>query len=662
MFKYKPEVDGLRAIAVLSVVLFHAGFSSFEGGFVGVDVFFVISGYLIASTITAEVDAGKFSFGKFYERRVRRLLPPLIPVLVLSVIAAFMLFSEKQFVDTVHSLLASIGLSSNWYFLYSVGYFDGPGEYTPLLHMWSLSIEEQFYLFFPFLLVSLSGKKGPSAKVVFLFVLVASFLFSSYLLATRPADVAFFNSFGRFWELLIGVCLALWRLDDCKNRAVCNALEVCGLTAIGFSVFAYSPETPFPGPAALVPVLGTAMIIAAGGRGNLVSPILSCRPVLWIGLISYGLYLWHWPIFVFARTIDPMAGPPLMAALSILAVLLAAFSYYFIEGPIRGRKALASRSSLFKVGASSFGVTAAIGLTLITPQALAQRAEASSALAVIMYGDQKSDAAALIKKEKVHYLTKLNTNYNGKSSGFDIAAHDGYTCSYDHGNTTANLLDCLAGQSGPENVLVMGDSIGRDTWHALRRAYPSVSFLMLHQSSCPPGDFHKPGREEGCFRHSAELLRELFDRVEIKGVLLNFRYRPKDWAHVEPGIQAVLDHTKNVAMLGVTPVFTHTVDEYLLAQSGGASLPLYVSKGEKKMVPWDYAELGHKSKTMAEQYGINYVDVHPFFCSSSHCRLWVDSSYSKPLFWDNQHLTDAGIDEYSRFLRAQPVIDRIVRR
>lgn len=167
MFSYRPELDGLRAIAVLSVLLFHAGFTLFPGGFVGVDVFFVLSGFLITSIILNEIHTDTFSFSIFYERRIRRLVPPLIPVLLLSWISAFILFEQPQFIDTTKSLYSTLAIASNWYFFSSVGYFDGPGELTPLLHMWSLSIEEQFYLLFPLLLLlTFKLKKHPFALCI----------------------------------------------------------------------------------------------------------------------------------------------------------------------------------------------------------------------------------------------------------------------------------------------------------------------------------------------------------------------------------------------------------------------------------------------------------------------------------------------------------------
>lgn len=203
MIGYRSEIDGIRALAVVSVVLFHAGFDLFSGGFVGVDVFFVISGFLITSLIVKDIYNEQFSFIEFYERRIRRLLPPLVPVLLFTFICAALLLGEDRYKDFVKSSYSAIGFVSNWYFLSSVGYFDGPGELTPLLHIWSLSVEEQFYFVFPLILV-LGARLGRSRLMTVALVMAAgSFLYAVYLMQSGYKDAAFYNSLARFWELLV---------------------------------------------------------------------------------------------------------------------------------------------------------------------------------------------------------------------------------------------------------------------------------------------------------------------------------------------------------------------------------------------------------------------------------------------------------------------------
>jgi len=362
---YRKDIDGLRAIAVVPVVLFHADLHAFSGGFVGVDVFFVISGYLITSLITNEMNNGKFTIVSFYERRVRRIFPALFAVCLFAFIMSFLLFMPKQFYEFGRSLVATALFSSNVLFWREAGYFDGPADMKPLLHTWSLAVEEQFYIIFPIFLLLLT-KFVPTRRLqLTCLVALVSFLVSIWGVVYQPS-ATFYLAPTRAWELLLGALLALNLFPPIGNPAVRGTLGIIGLGLIMVSVFAFSEKTPFPGLAALVPCGGTALIIYAGSSGAcLVSQLLSVRPAVFLGLISYSLYLWHWPLIVFAKYywMRPLTFSD-SALLIGVSVLVASLSWRFIESPFRKRNGVFRRSALFvaagavMVGSIFLGVVA----------------------------------------------------------------------------------------------------------------------------------------------------------------------------------------------------------------------------------------------------------------------------------------------------------------
>jgi peptidoglycan/LPS O-acetylase OafA/YrhL len=337
---YRPDVDGLRAVAVLLVVAHHLLPGIVPGGYVGVDVFFVISGYLITAIISPEMQDGSFTFRRFYERRVRRLFPALFTVLGATTIAGYFILLPSDYSATLRGVLGTLFFSSNIVFWrdMSAGYFAATdAAINPLLHTWSLGVEEQFYLFFPLLLLFCLRRVPRHATLILLACGAASLVVAAALVKPKVVAVFFLSPF-RGWELLAGSLLALGVLPPLRNRAMAEIVSLGGLLAILASGFLYSPKTTFPGISALAPVLGASAIIYAGAFGRTqVRRSLSVAPVVYVGLISYSLYLWHWPLIVFTRYaigLEPVA--PYAPALFIASLFLAAFSYHFIERPFRG--------------------------------------------------------------------------------------------------------------------------------------------------------------------------------------------------------------------------------------------------------------------------------------------------------------------------------------
>ncbi len=345
--KYRPEIDGLRAIAISSVVLFHACGDYFPGGFIGVDIFFVISGYLITSIILQEHDAGTFSFWNFYARRARRILPALFFMLLVVTGLCWLVLFPQPLVEAGKAVIYTVLFIANFRLAGAAGYFDAWNQDHPLLHTWSLAVEEQFYFIWPVLLLLLVTFVPRQRQALFIFAgLVLSLVCSQILSEIWPRS-AFYHLPSRAWELLAGALLAFRFTPEITNKRVALALSLVGLVLIFVPAFFYYKEMQFPGLSAVPPVLGAVLLIyGESGVRTSVGAILSWKPVVFIGLISYSLYLWHWPAIalpqaVFARELTTVET--LIAVTTALA--LSIFSYFCIETPFRRRPASKIASS-----------------------------------------------------------------------------------------------------------------------------------------------------------------------------------------------------------------------------------------------------------------------------------------------------------------------------
>jgi peptidoglycan/LPS O-acetylase OafA/YrhL len=337
ILRYRPEVDGLRALAVLPVIFFHAGFDLFSGGFVGVDIFFVISGYLITSIILTEVKAGTFSLLNFYERRARRILPALFLVVAACIPFAWLWLTPshmREFTASVRYLAAFV---SNIYFYKESGYFGPKAELEPLLHTWSLSVEEQYYVLYPLLVLTL-WKYAPRALPFALLGFAVGSLTYANQEVVQDSYAAFFLLPSRFWELMLGSVLAFLVVQGTLKVKGNQAASLLGLCLILYAVFAFSNDTPTPSVYTLIPTVGAALILLCATAETRVGALLGSKAFVGLGLISYSAYLWHQPIFAFARhrnLADP--SPPLMLTLVLLSLALAWLSWAYVEQPFRRR-------------------------------------------------------------------------------------------------------------------------------------------------------------------------------------------------------------------------------------------------------------------------------------------------------------------------------------
>ena len=363
--KYRAEIDGLRALAVLPVILFHAGFEWFSGGFVGVDVFFVISGYLITTIIISEMAEGKFSIVNFYERRARRILPALFFVMAICIPFAWMWLTPLHLKDFGQSLVAVSTFSSNILFWQESGYFDTAAELKPLLHTWSLAVEEQYYILFPVFLM-LTWRLG--IKWI-LFILLMVF-FTSLGIAQWSAyyypSAAFFLLPARGWELLIGVFAAFYlKYNSHLNSHILNqVLSLLGFGMIVYSIIAFDKATPFPSLYTLIPTIGTGLLILCAVPKTLIHKLLSLKFIVGIGLVSFSAYLWHQPLLVFVR--HRLLGDVsefILFGLCGASLVMAWFSWKFVEAPFRN-KDIFNRKSIFYSSALMSMIFCALGLFL----------------------------------------------------------------------------------------------------------------------------------------------------------------------------------------------------------------------------------------------------------------------------------------------------------
>jgi peptidoglycan/LPS O-acetylase OafA/YrhL len=354
--QYRAEIDGLRAVAVIPVILFHAGFQAFSGGFVGVDVFFVISGYLITTIILADLDAGKFSIGRFYERRARRILPALFAVMILCAVPAYLTMLPDELQNFGQSVVASTLMANNVLSVMTSGYWALDSGFKPLLHTWSLGVEEQYYVLFPLLLIA-GWRLGRRNLLSLLGVLFVLSLGAAQWAAPRHPEANFFLLPTRGWEILVGafVAFALHQRPSIKGSPTqLQVLSLAGLLLIGFSIVAYTEETPFPSAYTLAPTIGTALVILYAAPGTFANRILSTRVAVGIGLISYSAYLLHQPLMAYARLVatEPVR-PAILLVLVALTLAGAWLIWRFIEAPFRDRTRVPVRRLVTSMAACS---------------------------------------------------------------------------------------------------------------------------------------------------------------------------------------------------------------------------------------------------------------------------------------------------------------------
>lgn len=469
--QYRPEVDGLRTIAVIPVILFHINHEWISGGYVGVDVFFAISGFLITSILLKEVRENRFSIIDFYERRIRRLLPLAIVVYIAVIVLFMFIFPPEQFRLTVSSVLSSLFFVSNIYFWQLGGYFGPSLETNPLLHTWSLSVEEQFYLFFPIFLYLLHKASEARWLVTTSFItLICISLLLAIEFAPSPLSFAGFYLLPvRVYELLLGALAALLisnRKELCRTEKATGLSEV-GLIFIVTAMWLYDKTLAFPSYYALLPVLGSVLIFIDPAINSPVKKLLASRPLVYCGLISYSLYLWHWPVVVAVKWLELGVNTYIEPVLIIVVtLLLSILSFKYIETPFRNKKRY-TRKFIYCSGLSLMMFLAGISSVLIYT--------GNSAIV-----DPHGDIERL-------YEEAVRAEFN-REKCTNKMREDGVFSS------------CFLGEKDPQNadILIWGDSHGSAMIPAFVKAAEHFNFEYVNNTGCPPvlsvdrqGDIHK---------------------------------------------------------------------------------------------------------------------------------------------------------------------------
>lgn len=607
--EYRREIDGLRALAVLPVILFHAGFKTFSGGFIGVDVFFVISGYLITTIILAELEQGKFSIVNFYERRARRILPALFLVMLVCIPFAWIWLLPSDMKGFSHSLIAVAVFASNILFWSESGYFDTATELKPLLHTWSLAVEEQYYVLFPLFLMLL-WKLGKRCILVILGVVFAgSFAVAEWKSYAEPA-AAFYLLPARAWELLIGAFAAFYLSKDNRKEFDKATGEVggwLGVTLILYAMFTYSETTPFPGLYALVPTLGAVLIILFATNQTTVGKFVGNKAFVGIGLVSYSAYLWHQPLFAFARHKGLNEdGNILFLQLSLVTFMFAYFSWKYVEAPFR-KRGFVNRRLIFFLGLLFTFFFIYIGY-------LGNRDNGfESRFKLVLSGD--------IGQTDFHkYIDAKYYDCEPKIVAENALRWEGF-------------LRCKQSKQGIPEIILLGDSHAEHLFLGLAEYIPSknVAFYILDEKPYIGVDNFKPIFNEILNNKAPQhiiLTMHFMERVDASGSGL--------YEGFSSTISALLKAGKSVTLVGDVPRFNQDAGQcvYSSPLKPKASCTLSRNNVEQQLSVYN-----NILERLAREYGLTYLSIYEDLCVDNLCSMSKDDAI---LYRDDNHLNIIG--------------------
>ncbi len=611
--RYRPEIDGLRAIAVIPVVLFHAGISLFSGGFVGVDIFFVISGYLITTILLGELETGQFSILKFYERRARRILPALYVVLTLCLPFAWLWLMPSDAKEFYKSVMAVLVFASNIFFWRQSDYFDAATELKPLLHTWSLGVEEQFYVLFPVFLIFVWQFGRKRIAMLLAIMTLLSLGLAEYAITRKP-DATFFLLPTRGWELAMGSLIAFYLEGKERNRfpaAFYQVLSLVGFGLIAFGVLTFSKETPFPGLSALVPAVGAGLIIVFALPGTFVGRLLTSRVLVGVGLVSYSAYLWHQPLLTFARHrsfTEPDNG--VIALMVVLTFGLAYVTWRYVEQPFRQKHAITKPVAWrFSLASAAVLSVCAVGLQLTAT-------ESHSRL-----------------NDDADVLSRL------------------HTCLFDPGQTFETLIQnhCDSvqpstirtdgGQARSSTVYVLfGDSLAASLYPGLVHVFGQNAIIQLTGTSCRA---IRSGQDRRCTDFYEWFVDDYLPNNRMAAIIVASSWLKTYEKLGDKEFRAQLD-----------ALFEKLKEKRVVVYSQPGSLSLdihrYVYKLEKfgievpNNLEVDADNLDAVNSALSEEagkFGIEFIDASQLFCAKGKCTVAKDGVF---YFWDTLHLTMPG--------------------
>lgn len=649
--KYRPDIDGLRAVAILAVVAFHAFPNLVNGGFIGVDIFFVISGFLISTIILGSLERDSFSFVDFYKRRIRRIFPALVLVLASCFVFGWFTLLPDEYQQLGKHIAGGAGFVSNFVLWNESGYFDNAADTKPLLHLWSLGIEEQFYIVWP-LLLWFAWKRRLNLLTITLTIAFISFALSVNKVRSDTV-AAFYSPQMRFWELLAGSVLAHMalhkkllfpkyraRFDSWLGRAVyaqapmadgkmlSNFQSTLGAIFIIIGIAVITKDKHFPGSWALLPVLGAVLIISAGAHAWVNRVILSNRMMVWFGLISFPLYLWHWPLLAFARiTEGESPSNEVRIAAVVIAIALAWLTYWLIEKPVRSgnhSNAKAVTLILFMTAAGTIGYYCYKhdGLGFRLPKQITQ-------LTQYEYDFKKSfrqGACFLIPEQKPSAFSACESEENNI-------------------NNISKPIIYLWGDSQAAQLYVGYKATFGEQYKIIQRT----------AAACPP--FLNPEIDElpNCKEVNDYIFKSISNIKPAKVVLTFLWTNNKDWRKIEDTIiQLRRFGIKDIDLIGPIPQWLDTLPRQLLLYSRRDKFSLFTGQDILTSVPYrmnfglnhNFMELEPLIRDFAKKIHVNYISPSSIMCNELGCITRLGETADSLTSYSGDHLTDSG----SRYL------------
>lgn len=635
--KYRAEIDGLRALAILPVLLHHSGLHLLPGGFAGVDVFFVISGYLITTILLKEISEGKFSLASFYERRARRILPAMVFMIVVSSFLSFFFLDPASMKMLGYSIVAVSTFMANIFFFLKLDYFNPSAELNPMLHMWSLAVEEQFYLFFPFILLVLTKFK----KYIFFSLSVIFIISLLSMLLTSNQSINFYLIHTRAWELLAGsLCsvLIIRGALSAINESLKKWLSILAIILLIISYSTYSYEYAFPGWFTILPVISTVLIILFASENNIVGKMLSSKVLVFIGLISYSLYLWHQPIFAFVKlmTLESLTNE-LIAFSMLIVFLLSLLSYQYVEKPFR-RKSNKSTKTVLTLSVLCLLVMCAMGLLLS------------------LYPKFGGFSKAEITQSKPSI--GLNKLCNFKSD--------------------FQILDECKTSENPETI-VWGDSYAM---HLVKGLSEKNELIQATKSACSPNislstfpnfKSYDLNWSKSCFKFNKDVINEIENNSQIKTVILSsafeqwFKYDYFDGTRVldndfntflisfKQTLTKLSSTGKRIFVVSPPPNNGKNIGQCLLRKHYGlVSYSNFIDTNctfQNKEFSQYYSEILHFLKDVESYPNVKLIDLSKAMCTNSGCTTFD----LNPLYLDKGHLNDFGSEYAGKIIN--PIIN-----
>jgi peptidoglycan/LPS O-acetylase OafA/YrhL len=612
--EYRADIDGLRAVAVLFVLAYHLGIHRLSGGFVGVDIFFVISGFLISSVILSELNRSRFSIVSFYERRVRRICPALVVLLTCTTLLAYRFLLPSEMVAYGKSLVAATFSLSNIFFLHESGYFDAPASVKPLLHTWSLGVEEQFYVFLPLFLVGVRKAFPNKQRLLVVMVALLSFVVSA-VGAFRNHDATFYLAYTRAWELLLGTMISqnlFWAFPTPLWR---NIASSSGALMILLAGVVFTAATPFPGIAALLPCVGAGLIIAAGKAGtSLIGETLSRRPLVFVGMISYSLYLWHWPLIIFQRgdgfLIKGGSVRLTQVAITCAAFVLATLSWRFVERPFREHPVKLSRAVIFRTASVAAAFFALVGAAIFATSGFSFRYPKDAVkVASFMEATATTDAHFRVGS---CFLTSRDVYKD-----FDPSV-------------------CLREDPRKRNDLLLGDSHAAQLWYGLSSTLKDVNLMQATASGCKPTVKQSPNVDPKCARLMEYIFSGYLQNHHLDALIIAARWDDSDLGLLQETLHWSHDRGIPVILFGPIVQYDSALPRLLALsiKSNDPALPALHRIAYFERLDEDMSRLAQSEPT------VRYVSYFQMLCHQSSCLEYANPGI--PLQSDTGHLTTSG--------------------